>query len=541
MTAGDDRRTHSGFGSRGRLIFGGLLCVFFGFCPGGEAFRCWVDRLLRSWGLRLRQNNAAEIKLQVQVSNRTKTLRPFRFENLWYSHSGFDQLIQTWWEGEPQKNEPAHNMVAKLRHLRQKLKSWSKEFNQRRLERKKFIDSRIDQLDLREEDLGLSSSERDERCSLKAELESFLLQDETYWKQRSRNAWLKEGDRNIKFFHISASNRRKNQIIELTSEGHTIKGQRRLHCAFHSYFTSMLGSEVQQAHGFPHFKFTVSFHRGRLIFESYVVASEVISFAKRTKASGILCKLDFEKAFDNVSWHFLLKLLKERDFGEKWISWVQMLLIFSTSGVMVNGELGSWFKNQRGLKQGNPLSPLLFVLVTDTLKRILNSAVEENLIQGIGLGDITGKINCIQFADDTLILCAASKNCIKMLKLILYLFVFLTGLKINFNKSNLIGLNLPYDPDSKLAQILGCQRSFLPFKYLGIPLSFYGTKPGGWNLLVQKIERKLAGWKQQTLSRAGRLTLINTVLRTIPIYWMAVHLIPSSVITRIDKVCRSFL
>ena len=69
MTAGDGRRTRSSFGSRGRLIFGGLPCVFFGFRPGGEAFRCWVGRLLRSWGLRLRQNYAAEIQFRVQASN----------------------------------------------------------------------------------------------------------------------------------------------------------------------------------------------------------------------------------------------------------------------------------------------------------------------------------------------------------------------------------------------------------------------------------------------------------------------------------------
>ena len=101
--------------------------------------------------------------------------RPSRFENMWHNHPGFDQLLHKWWEEEPQKTEPAH----KPRHPCEKLKNWSKDFNKGRLERKKVIYSRIDRLDLREEESGLSPSEHEERCSLKAE----LLQDEVYWKR----------------------------------------------------------------------------------------------------------------------------------------------------------------------------------------------------------------------------------------------------------------------------------------------------------------------------------------------------------------------
>lgn len=138
----------------------------------------------------------------------------------------------------------------------------------------------------------------------------------------------------------------------------------------------------------------------------------------------------------------MFDLLKFRGFGPRWLKWITSLLQSTSSSILINGQPGRWFISKRGLKQGNPLSPMLFILVADTLDRILRQAANENMISGIGPLDTTGQFICLQFADDTLLLCNAVKDHIKSLKLILYSFELLTGLKINFNKTSIVGLGI---------------------------------------------------------------------------------------------------
>ena len=127
------------------------------------------------------------------------------------------------------------------------------------------------------------------------------------------------------------------------------------------------------------------------IHENFISATEIMSYCNKKKAKGFLCKVDFEKAFNCVSWIFLQKLLEQRGFSPRWCSWISSILA-TNSAILLNDSPSSWFRNKKGLKQGNPLSPMLFILVADHLARVLNHAQSSKLIEGIGQLEIIKKM-----------------------------------------------------------------------------------------------------------------------------------------------------
>jgi Reverse transcriptase (RNA-dependent DNA polymerase) len=181
----------------------------------------------------------------------------------------------------------------------------------------------------------------------------------------------------------------------------------------------------------------------------------VINPAKISKTKGVLFKIDFEKVFDRVNWYFLIETLQGREFGYKWIRWIQNILDGSKICINFNGELSPYFHCKRGVRQSDPLSLFLSNLVADVLNVLLNNAQDKGYIKGLGAKGAFSSLVNIYFADDTLLFLEANVKYIESLKWILIAFEDLSGLKINFDKCEMILLNISETEGPQLAEILG--------------------------------------------------------------------------------------
>ena len=286
-----------------------------------------------------------------------------------------------------------------------------------------------------------------------------------------------------------------------------------------------------------------TFIGGRQILDSVLIANENLDSRLKSNIPGVLCKLDLEKAYDHVNWNFLLYMLRRCDFSDKWRQWIYACISSVRFSVLVNGNSRGFFHTSRGLRQGDPLSPLLFLLIMEALSRMLDKATEGGFISGFPVGNSDGNILAIShllFADDTLIMCGAEPDQLWHLRGVFIWFQAVSGLKINLSKSELVPVgNVPNV--TALANILGCRVSALPLMYLGLPLGASFKKKSIWNAVVEKVEKRHAGWKRTYLSNGGRLTLIKSTLSSLPSYCLSLFPLPKSVACRIEKLQRDFL
>ena len=195
------------------------------------------------------------------------------------------------------------------------------------------------------------------------------------------------------------------------------------------------------------------------------------------------------------------------------------------------------------MRQADPLSPLLFVLVMEALGKMLAKVVHEGRMSGFSVGNLEGRslaVSHLLFEDDTLIFCDANLDQILFLRMILIWFKAVSGLKINLGKLELVLVGVVHNFDL-LLNILDCKQGTFPMKYLGLPLRAKFKDKAIWNPILQKMERRLAGWKRLYLSKGGRVTLIKSTLSNLPTYFLSLFPIPAIVTNRIEKFQQNFL
>jgi hypothetical protein len=279
-----------------------------------------------------------------------------------------------------------------------------------------------------------------------------------------------------------------------------------------------------------------AFIKGRNLVDGVLVVNELVDMAKRQRRECLIFKVDFEKVYDSVDWGFLEYMLRRMSFDEVWIGWIRACVCGGNLSVLVNGSPTREISIQRGLKQGDPLAPFLFLLVAEGFGGAMRRAEQLRIFKGFNIRSGGPTISHIQYADDTLCIGEASVENLWTLKAILKGFEFASGLKVNFLKSSIIGINVENHFMDMACTFLNCSSGVVPFKYLGLPVGANPRRLATWTPMVEKVRRKLNSWGNKHISFGGRLVLINSVLNSIPIFYMSLMKMPTIVRKKVIQI-----
>jgi exonuclease III len=597
--------------------------------------------------------------------------KPFRFEQFWLDHPDFQAKIQGWWkEAEIPYGTKMYRFQQKLKKLKQTLKSWNRHTFGSIFDSQKQLAEQMSEIQCRIREQGFTEELKDQEHKVNQQIADRKKQEEILWKQKSRIQWLKEGERNTKFFHRATIQRRQsNKITHLiTEEGETLHSHADLETHLVDYFQDLLTEpipdrseainqitrcvptlvtkeqneallrpftieEVDQAlQDTPKCKapgpdgFTSDFFHycwpmirtevweiledsrttgevlrafnatflalipkegqanrpkqyrpialcnviyklltkviarrlkpilptiispeqsgyveGRQILDSIILAHEVIHSLQKTKTPGMLLKLDISKAFDKLSWEYMKAMLIAFGFDQNWVTWILNLTSSAFFSLLINGVPSKPFSPSRGIRQGDPLSPFLFIIMAEGLSRSIHAALENNLLTGLPLHGLTPPISHSQFVDDTLLMGSPTAREANSLKEILQLFSDASGLECNKDKSQIFFFNTPLPIQLHISAILGFKRSSLPSKYLGIPLIDSAHKHSSWENLLSSFSKRLSSWTFRALNLPSRLVLLKAVLQALPVYAFSVLAAPRSVLNTIRSLQRNFL
>ncbi|GJT88088.1 RNA-directed DNA polymerase, eukaryota [Tanacetum coccineum] len=282
-----------------------------------------------------------------------------------------------------------------------------------------------------------------------------------------------------------------------------------------------------------------AFIADRQILDGPFILNEMLSWCKKRKKQSLIFKVDFEKAYDSVRWDFLDDVLRKFGFGDKWCKWIQCCLHSSRGSIIINGSPTDEFKFGKGLKQGDPLSPFLFILIMETLHLSFQRVVDAGMFHGIKLGG-TLNLSHMFYADDAVFVGEWSDNNIATLVHVLDCFHKVSGLKINMNKSKLMGTHVDHDKVTRAANKLGCQILKAPFLYHGSYVGGNMHRLKSWDDIIGRVRRRLSNWKMKMLSIGGRLTLVKSVLGSMPIFHMSLFKVPSGILRSLESIRSKF-
>jgi hypothetical protein len=276
------------------------------------------------------------------------------------------------------------------------------------------------------------------------------------------------------------------------------------------------------------------FNKLRTIQDCIARAFEYIYQCKHSKQEIVILKLDFAKAFDTIKHSAIMEMMKTLGFSKDWLQWTSEILGLASTIVLLNGIPGKNLQCRRGIRQGDPMSPLLFVLAVELLQCLINKAHQQGLFQlPIPSRDDAG-FPIIQYAYDTILVMRASQRELLCLKALLESFAQSTGLRVNYAKSCIVPLNMSDEKAEILAGVFGCKIQGMPFTYLGLPMGTTKPRLEHYPPLMNRVERQLTSISSM-LTQADKLQLVNSVITSLPTYSMCSVQVPVAVHEYVDR------
>lgn len=282
-----------------------------------------------------------------------------------------------------------------------------------------------------------------------------------------------------------------------------------------------------------------AFIRGRLLHDNFKAVQLSAKMLHRMKRSSALLKVDIAKAFDTVNWTFLLDILRHMGFSHRWLNWISLVLSTASTRIIVNGSPGQRICHARGLSQGDPLSPLLFVLVMEALNAMVRLADREGLLQPLGSDRLKERVYL--YADDVVMFLAPTQQDLVAANTILQLFGAASGLRTNADKCLISPIQCDLDRTVTILNFFPGKLQAFPCKYLGIPLSRTRLKKTELQPIIDKISADIPTWKAKMMTKAGRTVLVKVKLSAIPIHTTIAVALSKWAIDCIDKRRRAFL
>jgi hypothetical protein len=586
---------------------------------------------------------------------------------MWSSHSDCVNIVQDCWNTTV-IGCPMFILTQKLKNLKLNLKEWNKHVFGNVHENVKIAEMNLQLIQANIQAIGPTDSLLSEEKEAHKAFEDALAKEELFWQEKANLKWHLHGDRNTKFFHITAKIKSSTKLITTLQDGehvltdksqiadHIVSYYRNLFCTNIFLQEQLLAQEVIPplvtnevntmltmlpshkeikaaifalnkdsspgpdgfgAFFFQHyweigkddviaamiqlftsswilpgynsniialipktpnaisidqyrpiamtnFKFKIiskiladrlaqimpsiiskeqmGFIHGRDIKDCICTASEAANLLHNKAFGGNLAlKIDITKAFDTMEWSFILQVLKQFGFNVTFCNWIAVILKSAFLSISINGESHGYFNCIRGVRQGDPLSPLLFCIAEDVLSRSLTNLVQEgklNLIKGTRNFNVPSHSF---YADDLMIYCKGNISSIHAIKDLFARYELASGQVISSGKSTIFSGSINQARLNQIVNILNFNIGSLPFNYLGVPI--FKGKPKSCYLqpIADRINLKLSSWKASLLSMAGRVQLVQSVIQSMLIYSISVYAWPISLLKDLEKNIRNFI
>ncbi|XP_071700296.1 uncharacterized protein [Rutidosis leptorrhynchoides] len=434
------------------------------FLVNDKFHNAWVD--LTAIALERQFSDHCPIVLKDEYRNFGP--KPFKVFDVWFHDENIESIIKETWKKD------VDNINRKDCIFRNRLKNVKNVLREHYGKNSNKLDDEIECLKAQVQQLELKADSRsinnEELILWREKRKQWLEKDRTkteILKQKARVRWILEGDENTTFFHsMIRRNNTKNNIRGLKINGVWNDSPKDI-----------------KDETFAHFK--------RMFEEPDVERPSI----------------------ENLSYPTISTCM---GFGGKWRKWIFACLSSASISVLINGSPTNEFNISRGVRQGDPLSPFLFIIAAEGLNILTKAATNSGLFRGVEIGADKILVSHLQYADDTIFIGDWSRSNAYSIRNLLKCFELASGLKLNFQKSCLYGIGVDHNEASLFANGIGCQVGKFPFTYLGLPIGSKMKKVGDWNPVIEKFKARLSKWRMRTMSFDGRMILIKSILNSLP-------------------------